>query len=226
MFYLVYTKKLLEHFGFYNNEDVLKTVLSENEDTAYFTVSDEVHDVILNEYAGASGIKLKDVEMPTEINDINDIDKYIVTPVRQVASIERQKKLFITRLGRKCAEMITAGTSVELSTGESKYFTFEIVDQINLEAIVNNKADGDTILYHAKGDVSDIEYSYADVKRIYYALYNNKIYNLAYKAVAAKWINENLTQEMLDGGMIIEYGFSNDEIEAEVERIYESQRLF
>lgn len=146
----------------------------------------------------------------------------VTSPSFDLASV---KSGLCTNIKLKCNSHIVQPTPVTLSSRETKLFSFKQEDQINLKDFVTNYKEGDTIYYHANGEF-DKAYTYEDIVTIYKTLYNNKIYNLIYTQVLCSWISDNLTQEMYeDPNIILEYGYVNDDIQAEVDARYEIQKL-
>lgn len=139
--------------------------------------------------------------------------------------IEKIKKYLIKSIKEKCGNYITEGMDVTLSAGDIKHFSFKVEDQINLSELVNAKQDGDAIFYHADGEYNTT-YSYEDICLVYRTLYNNKVYNQIYTQILCEWILANYTLEMRKAkDPVVDYGYTNDEITAEVNLIYEQQKL-
>lgn len=140
-------------------------------------------------------------------------------------NISKIQKYLIQSIKGKCGSYITEGVDVTLSSGDVKHFSFKMEDQINLSDLVNNKKDGDLIFYHADGEYNT-SYTYTDICLIYKALYNNKVYNQIYTQILCEWITNNYTLEMRKAKeIIVDYGYTNDDITAEVNIIYEQQKL-
>lgn len=140
-------------------------------------------------------------------------------------NIKQVKKNLIKLIKKKCGEYITTGLDITLLTGDIKHFSFKVEDQINLKELVDTKQDGDLIFYHADGEYNT-SYTYDNIVLIYKTLYNNKVYNQIYTQVICEWIENNYTLEMYKAKeIVIDYGYTNDEISAEVNIIYEQQKL-
>lgn len=135
------------------------------------------------------------------------------------------RKNLIKSVKEKCGNYITSGMDITLSSGNIKHFSFKVEDQINLSELVNSKQSGNIIFYHADGEYNTT-YSYEDICLIYRTLYNNKVYNQIYVQVLCEWILANYTLEMYKAkDIIVDYGYTNDEITLEVNSIYEQQKL-
>ena len=190
----------------------------------YYIINKELHSLL-------SGISEK--ELTIKVNLESDPDKiytpeddiYIYTPQEREIDINKVRKSLCKYIKRLCGNYITSGLEIVLSSGEAKHFSFKVEDQINLSDFVHNKKDGDLIFYHADGEYNT-SYTYADICLIYKALYNNKLYNQIYTQILCEWINNNYTVEMYQNKeIVIDYGYTNDDISAEVNIIYEQQKL-
>lgn len=160
------------------------------------------------------------------INDETEIDdKKFIAIIPNSISDDELKKKFKGDMKSRCHFYITSGTDVELSTGETKHFSFKLEDQINLTALVANHTENDSVYYHAD-DENDTLYSYSDIVTIYKTLYNNKIYNQIYTEVLCHWINNHLTAETFEEKQhIISYGFCTDDMRERIGELYVSQKL-
>lgn len=229
-YYIVYYTTTGIFYGFYDDIEVAKSIISNNQELSYKEISTEVHSYIIEH--------LIDIKQPildvSKINSLNgendkkDIIDSVFVIVEQTPNKTPFSKIvesFVSLIKNKCGEFITNGSFIELSDGTTKEFSFKIEDQINLKELVDNNTEDSLIFYHANGEY-DTEYSYQDIVTIYKTLYNNKIFNQIYSQVMCRWLNESFTEEMYESKeYIIEYGYSNDEILGKVESKYEQYRL-
>lgn len=214
--------KICKISGFYTDGETAQKVAS-NEGESFVKITPEIHRWIFE--SGITEVRFvpsEGVTNDTLISDTNDF--VIVDPTPPQIDIDLVRAGLKTYIKSECGKFITYGGPVTLSSGEQKYFSFKLEDQINLKALVDNPTDN-MIYYHARGE-ADGNYSYEDICTIYKTLYNNKLYNQIYTRVFCIWIDECYTEEMYyDPDIAVTYGFSNDYILEETERIYNEQKL-
>lgn len=224
-FYVVYYKDTGVFYGFYNEEEIVQNIISENNYLTYKEISQDIHDYLLN---NIHNIKEPIINIESITSNIKLIDSkdYLVEQTPKTPDFESIKESLISDIKRQCGVFIENGAFVELSNGDLKEFSFKIEDQINLKLLIDNiNSNTNTIYYHANGEFNT-EYTYEDIIKIYKELYNNKIYNQVYTQVLCDWISTQFTQEMYDSKeYIIEYGYSNSQILKEVNSIYERNKL-
>lgn len=146
---------------------------------------------------------------------IDSIDYFKLTEPK--VNIQAQIRRIVKSIKKACGEAITQPQEVVLANGETKKFSYKLEDQINLTDLVSNYNEGDTVSYHAAGEMNET-YTYEDICTIHKALLNNKIYNQIYTEVLCEWVNNNYDGEN------IEYGFTNEEIQAEVDEKFSTQK--
>lgn len=223
---LVYHKTTGLFMGFYDSSEInnLPEIFADEIDELSFNyVTPEIHKYILSLKFNPATDSIIDV---SKISDetIIDSEDYIIVPPDKAVDIELIRTQLIRNIKGKCKAFIVNGREIVLSSGDKKFFTYEIEDQINLSEFKNNHSSGDIIYYHAKGEYKS-EYSYEDICLIYKELYNNKLYNLIYTQVVCDWIYNHYTLDMYDNKEVIDYGWCNDDILNEVTEIYEDQKI-
>lgn len=219
MFYILYDENG-QFYGFQDSEEYTQQIINDNTSLDYHEVSDEMHYFLINSQEKFT----VNVKLISDDVECLDEEKYFLFEAPKSINIEIVKENLVSSIKNKCQEFITSGLNIELSSGESKLFTFKIEDQINLKNMYEMYSEKDAVLYHASNESFE-EYTYLDIKYIYIALLNNKTYNLIYCQVLCKWILDNYTEEMYDNKDIIEYGYTNDYIASEVEKYYEAQKI-
>lgn len=206
--YLLYTKKG-QIKGSY--DEVTDELLEENE-ALYCIITEEMRQYIIQHLPNiiVNTKKIKDCQ-----SVIDSIDYFELTEPKVNKKVKIKK--LIKNIKKTCGEAITQGQEVVLANGDTKKFSYKLEDQINLTDLVSNYNEGDTVSYHASGEMNET-YSYEDICTIHKALLNNKIYNQIYTAVLCEWVNNNYDGEN------IEYGFTNEEIQAEVDEKFSTQK--
>lgn len=203
--------------GFYNDEIVVQSIL---ENDHYCVITEDMRNYMLSHLPY---VKVKTnliYNTPTIVNSTEYLE-LISTSI----DIDKIKKRFISKIKSTCGSYIIQGINVVLTNGEDKHFSYKVEDQINLKELVDNHSQNEHIYYHATGEF-DIVYSYDDIVTIHNTLYNNKLYNQIYTQVLCEWINDKYTLEMYeDKNCIVDYGYTNDEITAEVLSRYEQQKI-
>lgn len=216
--YLIYDDTGGFH-GFFHKETADK-LSCENDELHKAPVSKNMHKYLIN----CDSDFLINVNMlKTSETEIDAKEFITITP--DIIDDDMLKRDFVGKIKSRCGSYITSGADVELSTGETKHFSFKIEDQINLAALAANHSDGNMVYYHADEE-NDTLYSYADIVTIYKTLYNNKIYNQIYAETLCTWINSHLTAEVLEERQsIISYGFCTDDMRERIGELYDSQKL-
>lgn len=209
--------------GFYDDPDVVKTILSQSENYQYSFITDELHNYIL-ELPFTPNDSLIDVTKINQPETIIDNKTFIKTIAPIPVNIRQIRDNLLQNIKAACKSHIINGVAVTLANGLIKEFSFEIEDQINLQNIIAHYQSGDKITYHAKNETFAI-YDYDDLCTIYRELYNNKLYNLIYTQVLCDYIMNYYTEEQYLNKEVITYGYSNDKILEEVNRQYASQLL-
>lgn len=220
MFYVIYNNENGNFYGFEDSKGYAQQIINDNTSLDYHEVSDKVHYFLINSQQKFT----VNVKLISDDIECLDEEKYFLFEVPISINMEMVKENLASSIKNKCQEFITNGLNIELSSGESKPFTFKIEDQINLKNMYEMYSEKDAILYHASNESFE-EYAYLDIKHIYITLLNNKTYNLIYCQVLCKWILDNYTEEMYNNKDIIEYGYTNDYIISEVEKYYEAQKI-
>lgn len=216
--YFLYDKDF--HFAGFVEEDALNIFLQDENVVGNIEITEDVRNQLL-------GLDLENyIYKPNDnisiVTDIATSFEYIEPDI----NIDKALNALILNIKSACGKYIEKGKFITLSNGDVKEFTYKLEDQINLNELVTCYKNKEYIFYHSKSDSTDILYSYADIKLIYTELYNNKVYNLIYTSILSEWLKNNLTVEMLkDKENIFEYGYSNDEILAKVNELYEQQKL-
>lgn len=217
-FYLIYSDNG-DFCGIFESEDMACKAVNDNYGLHKCILSDRMHKYIL----GMTADFTINANMIKNEETVIDSEDFFIA--ESSIGIDELKNETIARMKAVCRAYITAGCDIELSTGETGHFSFKIEDQINLSALVSGHSGGDKVYYHADGRY-DTLYDYADVVTIYKTLYNNKLYNQIYTQILCSWINNNLTQEMLEEKQVIlSYGYCDDEMAERIGEIYDSQKL-
>ena len=223
--YMIYNKTTGEIFGFYNDSEVSKDVIAQEHNLDFIAISNDIHEWIFD-----SGIRLVtvDVNAIKEFDGrsvLNDKGYFIVNDPIEIIDINAVKYGLIAHMKSECRKYIVRGFPVTFSNGDVKHFSFKMEDQINLKDLIATKTKGDNCYYHADGE-KNTHYSYDDICLIYRCLYNNKLFNQVYTQVLCEWIQNNYSEDTYhDPDIMMEYGFSNNYILEETERIYNEQKL-
>ncbi len=218
MFYIIYDENG-QFYGFQDSKEYAQQIVNDNISLSFHEISDGMHYFLINSQQKFT----VNIELISDIECLDE-EKYFLFEVSKSINIEKIKENIVSSIKNKCQEFITSGLNIELSSGESKLFTFKIEDQINLKNMYEMYSEKNVVLYHASNESFE-KYAYFDIKHIYITLLNNKTYNLIYCQVLCKWILDNYTEEMYNNKDIIEYGYTNDYITSEVEKYYETQKI-
>lgn len=207
--------------GFYPDLSVINNVIEKSEATLkYNKISTELRDYLTLSKIDL-GYPVIDISKVTSDTIIDNMDYIVAQEIQpKIISLNEKKFDLILNIKSECSNYICNGLAISDSEGNILQYSYKVEDQINLKNFVDNYSFGDSLLYHAVGQECKL-YSYSDIVEIYKRLENNKNYNLIYTQVVCKWIMNNYTDTL----SVIPYGYCNDEILEEVERIYESQIL-
>lgn len=207
--------------GFYPDLSVVNNIIEKSEATLkYNKISTELRDYLTLSKIDL-GYPVIDISKVTSDTIIDNMDYIVAQEIQpKIISLNEKKSDLILNIKSECSNYICNGLAIADSEGNMLQYSYKIEDQINLKNFVDNYSFGDSLLYHAVGQECKL-YSYSDIVEIYKRLENNKNYNLIYTQVVCKWIINNYTDNL----SVIPYGYCNDEILEEVERIYESQIL-
>lgn len=108
----------------------------------------------------------------------------------------KEKKL--KELTVACGNAIDAGTTVELSDGTNKAFTYALVDQNNISEMFNAVLLGATEYpYHANGDVCDM-FSALDIVTIYSTMSVFKTGHTTYHNQLKQYVNSLTVKEDIE----------------------------
>lgn len=213
-------------FGFYDDLNVVNTILQANDSLHYNAITQEIRDHLLTLSSKLINYPVINLTKVTTDTVIDSTD-YLLDISQQKSTVDINKiaESLVVTIKYECGEYIKNGVYLAVGDSEPKQYKYELEDQMNLLNIIKNYEETDIVYYHPSGE-SDIEYAYDDIVVIYKALENNKTYNLIYTDVLCKWIKENYSEEMSqDKNTIITYGYINDEILEEVEERYAKQIL-
>lgn len=209
--------------GFYDDLAVAVSVVNTSENFRYSFINDQMHSYLLN-LAFTPDDPIINLSKITDCRIVIDNTDFFLPVKSKPIDLDKVRRQLIRSQKAACKAHITAGLAIPLSTGETKEFSFEIEDQINLKELLAHHRPGDQIPYHAKEETL-AEYSYDDLETVYRELYNNKIYNLIYTQVLCDYIAKSYTEEAYLNKEIITYGYTNDQISKEVDRLYAGQLL-
>lgn len=205
--------------GFYEEEEVVKKIIEKNQ---YCKITKDMRDQLLGLLNPNDPILC--VDKISDSDTVIDNMEFILQPRPKERDLEREIQDQICQIKATCAAFIVHGLSIPLESGETKAFSFSLEDQINLQEILLNYQEGDSIFYHANGEEDKI-YSYEQIQKIYKDLCNNKRLNQIYTQVLCEWIQTHDSGFIDEDGNLVTYGYCNHEILKEVNKRYELQKL-
>lgn len=223
--FVVYKKSSGSLNGFYTDLAFVQGLCSKDTNLDYIQISNEIHEWIFDSDYENVKVDVSKVDSIDKSLVVNNHDAFLISDESKQESIDIDAiKLNLMRsLESECHKYIKHGVEVFHDDGTSKLFSYSIQDQIDIQEMLSMKKD--KYLYHAVGERLTY-YSYEEIKSIYTKLYNNKMFNKIYCQVYCQWIEDNYTVDMFNTPEFsVYYGYSNEDILQQVERIYEDEKL-
>lgn len=128
MFYILYDENG-QFYGFQDSDEYAQQIINDNTSLDYHEVSKEMHYFLINSQQKFT----VNVKLISDDIECLDEEKYFLFETPISINMEMVKENLASSIKNKCQEFITNGLNIELSSGESKPFTFKIEDQINLK---------------------------------------------------------------------------------------------
>lgn len=156
---------------------------------------------------------------PINIDDNDEEPEIIniVDPIEEI-SIEFAKENKIQEMSRTCRQVIEAGFDLVLR-GETRHFSLDTQDQLNLISLSAMAQTQELIPYHADGEAC-IFYTAEEIQQIVAAATSFKIYHTTYHNALKSYINSLETIEEIGA---ITYGVAiPDEYKTDVLRALEA----
>ena len=127
MFYIIYDENG-QFYGFQDSKEYAQQIVNDNISLSFHEISDGMHYFLINSQQKFT----VNIELISDIECLDE-EKYFLFEVSKSINIEKIKENIVSSIKNKCQEFITSGLNIEMSSGESKLFTFKIEDQINLK---------------------------------------------------------------------------------------------
>ena len=99
--YIVYYNNTGVFYGFYNEEEIVQNIISENNNLTYKEISQDIHDYLLN---NIHNIKepIINVESITSNTKLIDSKDYLVEQTPKTPDFESIKESLISNIKRQC----------------------------------------------------------------------------------------------------------------------------
>ncbi len=219
--YLVCDSSTGEFIGFYNDNEVVDSLMSSRDNLIALGVYSQLRDELLTR-----NFKVNISSLPSSDITIDSMEYITFTLDVEPDDIRLAniKAAICNEIDIIAEDSIKNGTIVDIK-GEQINFKFSHGNQYRLKELIDNYKPGDTV-YYSPDSGFEIAFDYTDIKRAYISLFNNKSYIYIYSDVVRRWIQENLTIELYDSKEeIYTYGYVNDDILEEVNSRYERLKL-
>lgn len=219
--YLVCDSSTGEFIGFYNDNEVVDSLMSSRDNLIALGVYNQLRDELLTR-----NFKVNISSLPSSDITIDSMEYITFTLDVEPDDIRLAniKAAICNEIDIIAEDSIKNGTIVDIK-GKQINFKFSHGNQYRLKELIDNYKPGDTV-YYSPDSGFEIAFDYTDIKRAYISLFNNKSYIYIYSDVVRRWIQENLTIELYDSKEeIYTYGYVNDDILEEVNSRYERLKL-
>lgn len=224
--FIIYSDRTGKFMGFYNNIDVVNSMISNDPDLAINEISPNLVNELLTEDFAVDIDKVVSKNKQSAINEITR-DYIKITPATSMEdeeTFESYKQHLISELNDMKRKYVSYGTNINID-GKLVNFKFDGDHQYRMQEILNHYPSN-AVVYYAPADGYETEIKCFDIKRAYIELFNMKTYLHTYVEVFSEWIHIHLTIDMYRSKEeIYTFGYINDYILEEVNNRYDQQKI-